>query len=166
MNKIRADLNIESEILLQIKAEGKHLSRSVSLMDPSEENYIETVGSVYYSGYKFYDAESALEWLKKWELLSDFSSNKQEKIIQEITKFIESKLVDTPGYDFPSGYKVAAECYRESQSEIKLMFIDDSDSPYIDAIVNKGTGRVAFKYLGMYCDLSQPFDEKVLKIEF
>ncbi|KIU09852.1 hypothetical protein SC09_contig10orf00026 [Bacillus subtilis] len=51
MNKIRADLNIESEILLQIKAEGKHLSRSVSLMDPSEENYIETVGSVYFINF-------------------------------------------------------------------------------------------------------------------
>ncbi|MED1017896.1 hypothetical protein [Bacillus atrophaeus] len=166
MCNIGTEMNMEDELNRQIEAEGKTLSWSVLIMHIQEGNFLETTGSVYYSGFKFFEADQAFQFLKKWELLSDYSIEHQERIIEQINLFVKSGLKNTSGYGFSYGYKASAECYRETEKEIKISFIDDSDTLYFDAIIDKRSGIVSFEYLGVYCQqqFSKPFEDKSLKV--
>ncbi|HBO5951912.1 TPA: hypothetical protein L4613_006341 [Pseudomonas aeruginosa] len=156
--------DIEANLERLLEAEEKSLSWSISFM--CEEGIeLESVGSVYYSGNSFYNAEDAYQYLKEKNLLSEFSLSQQEKIIDQVKAFVNLQISENPNYCSHSGYKASPECYRETENKIMVAFIDDSDQLYFDAIIDKICGNVRFEYLGQYeTEGSRPFENRSFKI--
>ena len=151
------------EINRFISVSQKFLSSTVYFIE-DVGNPLRISGSVYYAE-KFSSAGGAIEYLKKYELLCDYSESKQKEIEAAVHSFLKSVLPQVPTYHDPNGYAVYPECYRESNSAVKILFIDDSDAPYIEALVNKNTGDVNFEYCGRYSGFARSISVGSLNIK-